>query len=290
MTGPRRHNSHLIVHGHLLVGGVEIRIVAARTAYSRPQVIRDQESGHSRKVFKGMHVGADPGSQLLVSGGFGISVGTRAQHHHEQRRWPDFAGNRIVHRNRCTGPVHETLLARLVYLAKNYILLPAPTLVEPAEATVAVPFRMHLPVFFPSQLQRQMAMLLQLRMQGGKIREDLFGKSFYYLPLSEQCQLDALLVPAFRNRPHHTGCGGPVEVFMNGALANRTSAGYGPLPQPELEAKAEDFSDLTHGQSPGWHAVSRNSNWRNSLPTVMSSVTSPCGKHSGASRSPFRRS
>src|SRR5208282_6459166 len=121
---------------------------------------------------------------LLVSGGFRVRVRTRAQHHDEQRRWPDFAGDRIVYRNRCAGPVHESLLARLVYLAKNYILLPAPTLVEPAEATVAIPFRMNLPVLFPSQLQRQMTMLLQLRMQGGKIREDLFGESFYHLPLS----------------------------------------------------------------------------------------------------------
>src|ERR1700757_4036559 len=109
-----------------------------------------------------MNVSADPGSQLLVSGGFGISVGTRAQHHHEQRRWPDFAGNRIVYRNRGTGPVHESLLARLVYLAQNHILLPAPPLVELAEATVAVSFRMHLSILFPCQLQCQMGMLLQL--------------------------------------------------------------------------------------------------------------------------------
>ena len=133
-----------------------------------------------RKVFKSMNVSADPGSQLLVSGGL--------LRHKCRNSCPTpsrtttlarFAGNRIVHRNRCTGPVHKTLLARLIYLAKNYILLPAPTLVEPAEATVAVPFRMHLPVFFPSQLQRQMAMLLQLRVQSGKIREDLFGESFF---------------------------------------------------------------------------------------------------------------
>ena len=104
-----------------------------------------------------MHVSADPGRQLLVPSGFCVSVGTRAQHHHEQRRWPDFAGNWILHRNRGAGPVDETLLAGLVYLVQNYILLPAPPLVEPAEATVAVSFRMHLPVFFPSQLQCQMA-------------------------------------------------------------------------------------------------------------------------------------
>ena len=102
----------------------------------------------------------------------------------------------FVHRNRCTGPVHETLLTRLVYSwRRTTSWLPAPPLVEPAEAAVAVSFRMHLPVFFPSQLQCQMTMLLQLRMQGRKIREDLLGESFYHLPLSEQCLLDSLLVP-----------------------------------------------------------------------------------------------
>jgi len=43
---------------------------------------------------------------------------------------------------------------------------------------------------------------------------------------------------------------------MNGALANRTSAGYGPLPQPQLEAEAEDLSDLANRQSSGRHAGS----------------------------------
>src|SRR6201998_4860191 len=98
-----------------------------------------------------MNVSVDPGSQLLVPGGFGISLGTRAQHHHEQRSCPDLACNRIVYRNRGTGPVDETLLAGLVYLAQNHILLSAPPLVQLAEATVAVSFRMHLPVLLPSQ-------------------------------------------------------------------------------------------------------------------------------------------
>jgi hypothetical protein len=45
-----------------------------------------------------------------------------------------------------------------------------------------------------------------------------------------------------------------------------------------------------HQHVGGALCLSRNSSRRNSVPTVMSSVTSPCGKHSGASRSPFRRS
>src|SRR5258706_13862737 len=106
-----------------------------------------------------MNVSADPGSQLLVLGGFGIRVGTRAQHHHEQRGWPDLAGNRIVYRNRGTGPVHETLLARLENLTKNYIQIPKPTMIETAEQTKNEPTHIHLPEFYQNQLhqhQKQM--------------------------------------------------------------------------------------------------------------------------------------
>src|SRR5882762_5496882 len=158
--GACRHDTNTVVHRELLVGGVEIRIVAARTAYSRSRVIRNQKSRHSSKIFKGMHVRTEPGGQLLISCGFGVGVGTRTQHHHEQRSWPDLAADRIVHRNRGSGPVDESLLAGLVLLAKNHILLLSPSPVELAEATVAVSFRMHLPILFPSQLQGQMTMLL----------------------------------------------------------------------------------------------------------------------------------
>ena len=49
---------------------------------------------------------------------------------------------------------------------------------------------------------------------------------------------------------------------------------------------------VTRPRSQGWLAfcLSHKSNRKNILPTVMSSVTSPQGKRSGASRSPFRRS
>src|SRR5439155_12634111 len=86
---------------------------------------------------------------------FGVGVRTRTQHHHEQRGWPDLAADWIVYRDRGSGPVDRILLAGLVFLAKNHILLLAPPPVEFAETTVAVSFRMHLSILFPSQLQRQ---------------------------------------------------------------------------------------------------------------------------------------
>ncbi|MHB8610788.1 MAG: hypothetical protein ACYDCG_21065, partial [Candidatus Acidiferrales bacterium] len=41
-----------------------------------------QQPRHATEIFKGMHVRAEPGGQLLVAGGFGVGVGTRPQHHH----------------------------------------------------------------------------------------------------------------------------------------------------------------------------------------------------------------
>src|SRR5213595_58553 len=78
-------------------------MVLGTSSYTYAEATRDQQ------------LSAWISAQLLVPGGFGISVGTRAQHHHEQRGWPGFAGKRIVYRNRGTGPVDEALLARLVY-------------------------------------------------------------------------------------------------------------------------------------------------------------------------------
>jgi hypothetical protein len=152
-VGTCRHHANTVVHCELLVRGVEIRIVATGAAHSRARVIRNQKPRHSSEIFKGVHVGTEPGGQLLISGGFDVGVGTRTQHHHEQGSWPDLATHWILHRNRGSRPVDETLFAGQMLLAKNHLLLLAPPPVEFAETTVTVSFRMNLPILFPSQLQ-----------------------------------------------------------------------------------------------------------------------------------------
>src|SRR5215469_18910875 len=74
----RRHHSHAVVHGHLLVRWVEIRIIAAGTAYTSSRVIGNQQSRRPAEIFKGVDVAAEPGRQLLISCGFGIGIRTRA--------------------------------------------------------------------------------------------------------------------------------------------------------------------------------------------------------------------
>jgi hypothetical protein len=51
-----------------------------------------------------------------------------------------------------------------VFLTQHHIQVPPPVLIALAKPTVAISLGMCLPVFFPQQLQRQMAMLLQLLM------------------------------------------------------------------------------------------------------------------------------
>src|SRR4029453_4017013 len=93
-------------------------------------------------------------------------------------------------------------------------------------------------------------------MQSRKVRTDTCGKRLDGLWLSKECFFHSLFVPTFWQRPRDLGRLGFFQIFMNGALADGTSTGDGPLPQPELKAKAEHFLDLAHGQSPGRHSVS----------------------------------
>src|SRR5262249_4348449 len=111
------------------------------------------------------------------------------------------------------------------------ILLLAPALIQLAEATVAVALRMHLPVLFPSQLQRQMGMSLELFPEDGKIWQNSWAP-FDRETITEKCFLDALFVPAFRQRPPEPCCCRFLQVVMDGSLTDGTSTGDSPLPQP----------------------------------------------------------
>src|SRR5260370_2085002 len=174
----------------------------------------------------------EPGGQLLISCGFGVGVGACAQHHHEQRSGPDLPADRIMHGDRSSRPVDETLFAGLVLLTDYHILLPAPPSVKFVEATVAVSFRMHLSVLFPCQLQCQMGMLLQLLVEGRKIRKGSLVRAFYRTLLAEHGLFDASFVPAFRQWPGNPGGRHFLQVIIDCPLTARTSSGDLPLPQP----------------------------------------------------------
>jgi hypothetical protein len=96
--------------------------------------------------------------------------------------------------------------------------------------------------------------------------------------MAEKRFFDAFFVPAFRQRPVDPRCGRFLQVVMNRTLTDRTSAGNLPLPQPEFKAEAKD--PWSYAWTISWLApcLSRKSNRRNSLPSVMSSATPPLWK------------
>jgi hypothetical protein len=159
-----------VVHGHFVIGGVEIGFVAAGPAHAAAEVIGDDQLRKAAQEFEGAHVGAEPILQALAGGGFGVGVVAGAEHGHKESRGADRAALRVVDGKGRSGVIHKELLACLMVLAQHHVQMPPPAPVEFAEAAVAVAVRVSLTVFFPDQLQRQMAMALEFLVKMGKVR------------------------------------------------------------------------------------------------------------------------
>ena len=80
LVGPRRNHAHAVVHGHLLIGGVQVRIVAAGSRHSGLGVIWDDQLRNTLIELEGPHMCADPACQLLVTSGLGVGVGAGSKH------------------------------------------------------------------------------------------------------------------------------------------------------------------------------------------------------------------
>jgi hypothetical protein len=115
---------------------------------------------------------------------------------------------------------------------------------------------MRLPVFFPHQLQSQMAMLLQLPMDGFPIRlRPLLHRSGLHGLVPKQLSFQFFFAQAFRQRPTDPGCHRPFQILVNRAQPHSATACDLALPQPQLETQPQDFFDFPHGLSPSRHPV-----------------------------------
>jgi|SRR5579883_45086 len=79
----RWHNADALIHRHLPVGGVEVRIVTACLGDARPRVIRHHQLGRALIELKSPHMRADPTRQLLVRRGLSVGVRTRSHYRGE---------------------------------------------------------------------------------------------------------------------------------------------------------------------------------------------------------------
>jgi hypothetical protein len=203
-VGTRGHDSHPIMHRELLIGGVQIRIVATGSQDGRLGVIGHRQSRCSTVKFQRVDVRLDPGFHLLIASCFRVGVGTGSQHRNKQRCRPRLPRRGVIDGNRFPRPVDVHLLAGFVFLTQHHVQMPPPVLITLAKPTVAISFGMRLPVFFPHQLQRQMAMLLQLLMNGFPVRlRPLPRRSSRNRLLPKQLGFQFFLTQSLRQGPPH---------------------------------------------------------------------------------------
>jgi hypothetical protein len=111
-----------------------------------------------------------------------------------------------------------------VLLAQHQVELAPPTLIHLAEPAVAEASRVHLLIFFPQQLQRQMPMLLALLVYRSEVGQSLVGIARPRLAFAEQRLFQPLFVPTLRQRPADSGSLRPLEVLVHSAEAEGTTA------------------------------------------------------------------
>jgi hypothetical protein len=137
----------------ILVGGIEIGLVAGGLVHAAWQVIRDQDLGAPAKVGEGPHVGANPIGQPLGPGGLGIGVVARPQHRDEDMRSACLARQALDDRHGLPRIVHKALLARALLLAHDQIELAGPGPVLLTEPAVLKPLRRASLILLPEQEQ-----------------------------------------------------------------------------------------------------------------------------------------
>ena len=140
--------------GQVVVGGVDVRLVARGLRHAAAQVIGHPQLGAAAEERERAHVAAYPIRQLLAPGRLDVSVVRGAQHGHEHLGGADFAGAAVGHVDGLAGVIDEQALARCVGLPhrRGQLLAPAPVVF--AERAVLEAFRLLGLIFLPQQLQR----------------------------------------------------------------------------------------------------------------------------------------
>ena len=140
--------------GQVVVGGIDVRLVARGLRHAAAQVIGHPQLGAAAEERERAHMAAYPVRQLLAPGRLDVGVVRGAQHSHEHLGGTDFAGAAVGHVNGLAGIVDEQALARCVGLPhrRGQLLAPAPVVF--AECAVLEAFRLLELVLLPQQLQR----------------------------------------------------------------------------------------------------------------------------------------
>ena len=157
--------------GEILVGPVDVRLVAAGTRDRALELVGDPQRGHAPEVLDHPDVGADPVGQLLGLGRLGVGEAAGAEHGDEQLHPPRRARPGVDQGRPLTREVEEGLLAGPVDLPHRRPQPPRPLPVDRTELGAAIALRMDLGVLLPEELQRD-AVALELAVDVRAVRPD----------------------------------------------------------------------------------------------------------------------
>jgi hypothetical protein len=100
-----------------------------------------------------MDMGLNPGGEILREGGLCKSIIAGSQSRHKDLSFQDFSGLGIRDLHGLPGIVDKEFLSGPIFLVEAGIELLGPLMIEVAELTVLVPFRILLFVFMPEKLK-----------------------------------------------------------------------------------------------------------------------------------------
>src|SRR5579883_2329200 len=279
------------MRGHLLIGGVQVRLVAAGLRDAGFRIIGHHQLWAAAQELERAHMCTDPGSHLLIFVGLGVGVVAGTEHGHEQRGLMYLVALRVVNGHRRAGPIDEQLLSWTMLLTQDEIALLLPAPVKLAELAVSVALGMRGAVLLPEQLPGGVLVPLQLFVNAYEVGQWAVGIQCRVFARCgrKQSRFHLRLGHLSRQRPTQSRRREPFEVIMDRALADVGAAGDLSLPQLEIETQPQNFSALAHGHSLSGH-LDLLSEAQSTRSLVSSAAKLFSTGDSEASRSRFRPS
>lgn len=282
LVAARRDHGHAVVGGHVLVGGVDVGLIAVRAGHPRAQVVAHHDGRASPRGLEGVHVGAHPVEQLLGTNRLGVEEAARPEHGHEQLGLEGrLAGLVVIDRDAMPREVDEELLACLVVLAHDDVDATPPPPVELAELAVGVAVGEDLLVLDPQQHQGDVG-APELDVDPGPVRQRA-GRRWRGGGGGEQERLEGVVVEAIGEGPGDPGRLGPAQMVAHGRerhLERRCGVAQA---EAFAQAQSESISDLSHADMGPGHRRLLERSWS----TVQVKTPGP-SPHGGATWPPAR--
>ena len=219
-----RQDRHTVLRGHVLIGGVQLRLVAAGFAHTAFEVVRHHHLWDATEKNEATNVRTDPVRQPLAPGRFAVRQVTGAQCGDKDLCLADLTGLAIQDLHGLTGIVDKELLAGAVFLTHHRVDCAPPPFVLLTKPAVLAPLWMLFFVLLPEQGQGYAFMpQLPLYFDPVGLRPALLLFGAYR---GKQPLLQSSLIESVRQRPGKPCSLGAQQVIRHRAPAHRHTHGH----------------------------------------------------------------